>query len=462
MSVTKLWELSSKDFEQAISVEGRITLRTPRYQRILSTRYECPSCGAAITTEQHGKHVRAPSRCGCGQKKDFHLLATTYGDCLDLHIHDKDLAGITVSLRIQLSEDFLDKDTIDLLLPGTRVRVSGILEPEIEKDKDRTISRVSRYLAATNIEILGSEHEANPEFEAFLDSIDHRAFEELIAELFRIKGYEAKRTPWSGDYGIDVVAERGEEKIAIQCKYQKRDSKISNSVVQKALGAAHSPYRATKVMVITTAEAFSIPAYRQKGSATLDCELWNRSKLLQELATTFDDSDKAWEIYNRIQEVEEAVKKLRTPQDLLKEIIAELSDGFSHQIDATEAITRMKALGFQDRFLLDRLLSEYRGKHLPRDPPLPLLKNLDEAVNSVYDAERITTDVYSAQRFYSITIKEIVAELEPVLGREIGMVDVVREAQLRGLSEESARDAIDRLKRGGDLYSPRHGFLSRL
>lgn len=43
-----------------------------------------------------------------------------------------------------------------------------------------------------------------------------RQFEELVCEHYRKKGYKTEITPLSGDYGIDVFATKGKEKLAIQ------------------------------------------------------------------------------------------------------------------------------------------------------------------------------------------------------------------------------------------------------
>lgn len=43
-------------------------------------------------------------------------------------------------------------------------------------------------------------------------------YEHLVGEHFRRLGYHVTVTPASNDYGIDIIATRGNEKIAIQAK----------------------------------------------------------------------------------------------------------------------------------------------------------------------------------------------------------------------------------------------------
>lgn len=45
-----------------------------------------------------------------------------------------------------------------------------------------------------------------------------REFEQFVAQHYREKGYDVETTPYSGDYGVDVIAQKGEERIAIQVK----------------------------------------------------------------------------------------------------------------------------------------------------------------------------------------------------------------------------------------------------
>jgi len=42
-----------------------------------------------------------------------------------------------------------------------------------------------------------------------------KQFEELVCESFIQKGYDAKATTYSNDYGVDVLASKGKKKIAV-------------------------------------------------------------------------------------------------------------------------------------------------------------------------------------------------------------------------------------------------------
>jgi hypothetical protein len=65
-----------------------------------------------------------------------------------------------------------------------------------------------------------------------------RQFEELVCEHFRNIGYEAKTNSYVGDYGVDVFATKGKEKIAIQVKmYGGGTRKINRQMIMELHGA---------------------------------------------------------------------------------------------------------------------------------------------------------------------------------------------------------------------------------
>jgi len=65
-----------------------------------------------------------------------------------------------------------------------------------------------------------------------------KQFEELVCEHFRNKGYKAEATSYSNDYGVDVFATKGKEKIAVQAKmYGGGTRKINRQMVMELHGA---------------------------------------------------------------------------------------------------------------------------------------------------------------------------------------------------------------------------------
>jgi replicative DNA helicase Mcm len=78
------------------------------------------------------------------------------------------------------------------------------------------------------------------------------------------------------------------------------------------------------------------------------------------------------------------------------------------------------------------------------------------------DIDRITTGITTSQRSKLHTVKEIVAELEAHLGKAIPVEEIMKLAKERGIDESQTDELIERLKRDGDLFEPRHGFISRI
>ncbi len=78
------------------------------------------------------------------------------------------------------------------------------------------------------------------------------------------------------------------------------------------------------------------------------------------------------------------------------------------------------------------------------------------------DIDRIATGVGATQRSHIMILKDIIGELEGKLGKAIPIEDVINEAKTRGLDEDKVEEAMERLKRSGDIFEPRRGFVSRI
>ena len=218
-------------------------------------------------------------------------------------------------------------------------------------------------------------------------------FEEFIARLFNKKEYHANATKKTGDSGIDVIATKGLEKVAIQCKKNRKDIKVSNGVIQKALGSLVNPYNATNCIVITTAECFTNQAIQQAGNANIPCELWNRKKLIAEILSTFEDCEEGWDLLNELEENNNS-------EDYL----------------------------FDDHI----------------------------------DIDRITTGISNSQRNNIITIKEIASDLEIDVGKTIPIDKIIEVAEGKGINIDVTKETIEKLKRKGDFFEPKKGYLQRI
>ena len=78
-----------------------------------------------------------------------------------------------------------------------------------------------------------------------------KEFEEMVAEYFKAQGYETILTPYSGDLGIDVIATKGEEKLAIQAKMYGGSTRKVNRAAMMQLHGAKDFQHCTKAVMVT-------------------------------------------------------------------------------------------------------------------------------------------------------------------------------------------------------------------
>lgn len=78
------------------------------------------------------------------------------------------------------------------------------------------------------------------------------------------------------------------------------------------------------------------------------------------------------------------------------------------------------------------------------------------------DIDRIATGIAATQRSHIMVLKDIISELEAKLGKTIPIEDIVAEARSKGLDEDKVEESLERLKRAGDIFEPKRGFVSKL
>ncbi len=78
------------------------------------------------------------------------------------------------------------------------------------------------------------------------------------------------------------------------------------------------------------------------------------------------------------------------------------------------------------------------------------------------DMDKISTGITASQRGKIGAIKEILVELEKQIGKAIPIEDVISTANQRGIEDAEVEEVIEKLKRAGDIFEPRRGFLSRI
>lgn len=102
-----------------------------------------------------------------------------------------------------------------------------------------------------------------------LQTLDGYQFEVLVANCLDTIGYKTKVTKGSGDYGVDVIAQFKDKKIAIQVKHQK--NKVEYKAVQQAL-SGKKYYSCNEAWVVTSNDDFTRQA--KNGEQKLDVKLF--------------------------------------------------------------------------------------------------------------------------------------------------------------------------------------------
>jgi Holliday junction resolvase len=105
-------------------------------------------------------------------------------------------------------------------------------------------------------------------------------FERFLADFFERRGFAITRTPGSGDYGVDLVLQKGGKRTAVQCK--RWEGGVGVAAIQE-VHAGKDFYKCDGAMVVTNAR-FSEQAQRM--AERLGIELWDRKRLTAELSRT--------------------------------------------------------------------------------------------------------------------------------------------------------------------------------
>lgn len=107
-----------------------------------------------------------------------------------------------------------------------------------------------------------------------IDEMKGRDFEQFCAELLKERGFvEVEVTKGSGDYGIDILAEKDGVTYAIQCK--RYDSPVGVKAIQEAY--AGRDYYDRMVGAVLTNQYFTAPAV--EAAKKLKILLWDRGYL---------------------------------------------------------------------------------------------------------------------------------------------------------------------------------------
>jgi len=123
--------------------------------------------------------------------------------------------------------------------------------------------------------------------------LPHTDFEDFVAQLFKDNGYEVKQTPYSGDYGADLIIEKNNERIAVQVKRYAQNNTVGVKDINQVIGA-RDYYKCTSARIITTS-SFTTPGKSLARGAIVD--LWDWDSLQRYICTTYLGGTNCYEYF---------------------------------------------------------------------------------------------------------------------------------------------------------------------
>ena len=85
----------------------------------------------------------------------------------------------------------------------------------------------------------------------------------------------------------------------------------------------------------------------------------------------------------------------------------------------------------------------------------------DETTGTI-DYDRIATGMTTSQRNNMVKLKNLLSKLENKFGKNIPLEELQKEAEANHIYEEKFEEAIEKLKRTGDIFESKNGFISRI
>ncbi len=78
------------------------------------------------------------------------------------------------------------------------------------------------------------------------------------------------------------------------------------------------------------------------------------------------------------------------------------------------------------------------------------------------DIDRVTSGISSSQRSKLFEMMNILKDLEDSFGKDIPVSEIISEAKNRGIDEYKAEEILNKMKKRGEVYEPRHGIIRRM
>ena len=79
-----------------------------------------------------------------------------------------------------------------------------------------------------------------------------------------------------------------------------------------------------------------------------------------------------------------------------------------------------------------------------------------------FDIDKMSTGITASQRGKIVVVREIIANLEKKGMKTIPIDDIMAESLEKGVEEDKVDEVLEKLKRSGDIFEPKPGFIQRI
>ncbi|MCI4434689.1 MAG: minichromosome maintenance protein MCM [Thermoplasmata archaeon] len=185
-------KIRSKNIGELITIEGLVRQVTEVRPKLLTGAFECASCGHINYKDQETENLEMPLYCeGCGKKKGetkFKLLEdfSVFLDSQKIEVQEnpEDIRGGEQPQRLQV---YLEDDLTGIVVPGDRVRITGILKTRPRGTKQFPSVVFDIYLHAINVESIKEEYKSINLTEEDVERIREFAQDKNVIEKLRKK-----------------------------------------------------------------------------------------------------------------------------------------------------------------------------------------------------------------------------------------------------------------------------------
>ncbi len=185
-------KIRSKNIGELITIEGLVRQVTEVRPRLVTGAFQCTSCGHVNYKDQETEILETPPYCdGCGKKRGetrFKLLEdfSIFLDSQRIEIQEnpEDIRGGEQPQRIQA---YLEDDLAGVVVPGDRVRVTGILKTRPRGTRQYPSVVFDIYMYTINVESMKEEYRSITLTDEDMEKIRQLSGDKNIIERLRNK-----------------------------------------------------------------------------------------------------------------------------------------------------------------------------------------------------------------------------------------------------------------------------------